>query len=100
MENLDNKSVINKRFLKNSKSINLKNFDKKSKKLVFVNDKNWNIVTTMISGIYKSIVITANDKYTIPSKIDFKIHNKLEIEAVFSTAFNKCKFKDYAPHVF
>ncbi len=71
--------------------------DKKNRKLVFVNDKNWNIVTTMISGIYKSINISSGEKNSILSKLDFKIHNKLELEAVFSTAFNKCKFKDYAP---
>jgi hypothetical protein len=72
----------------------------KTKKVVFVNNKNWNIVTSMINGIYKSVNINANDKYHILSKIDFKIHNKLEMESVFSTAFNRCKFKDYAPHVF
>jgi hypothetical protein len=72
----------------------------KTKKVVFVNNKNWNIVTSMVNGIYKSVNINANDKYHILSKLDFKFHNKLEMESVFSTAFNRCKFKDYAPHVF
>lgn len=54
----------------------------------------------MITGIQKSLNINSSDKYSIPTKVDFKMHNKLEIEAVFSTAFNRCKFKDFAPHVF
>ena len=70
------------------------------KKRVFINNPNWNIVTTMISGIHKSLNIVAMDKYHAISKYDFKSHNKIEIEAVYSTQFNKCKFKDYAPYVF
>lgn len=101
MDEVQNRWKLSKRFIQQQKTQqNFSALDSKSKKLVFVNDKNWNIVTTMITGIYKSISMNASDKYSIPTKGDFKIHNKLEIEAVFSTAFNRCKFKDFAPHVF
>ena len=81
------------------------NFDHKKKtnnnqKVVFLNNPNWNIVTTMISGIYKSINIISNDKYHSLSKYDFKFHNKIEMQSVYSNNFKKCKFKDYAPYVF
>ena len=71
-----------------------------NKHVVFLNNPNWNIVTTMITGISKSINITQDDKYHLLSKYDFKFHNKIEMEAVYGTAFKKCKFKDYAPYVF
>ena len=70
------------------------------KKVVFLNNPNWNIVTTMITGISKSINITLDDKFHLLSKYDFKFHNKIEMEAVYGTTFKKCKFKDYAPYVF
>ena len=89
---------------KENLSINLKNLtDKKKtdrKKKIFLNDPNWNLVTTMISGIYKSINIIDNDKYHILNKSDFKIRNKIELHPIYSNLFKKCKFKDYAPHVF
>lgn len=71
-----------------------------NKKRVFLNNPNWNIVTTMITGIHKSLNIVSLDKYHALSKHDFKFHNKIEIEAVYSNQFDKCKFKDYAPYVF
>lgn len=72
----------------------------KNKNVVFVNNKNWNIVTSMINGIQKSLSMVMNEKDHTVSKIDFKMHNKLEMESIFSTAFNRVKFKDYAPRVF
>lgn len=78
-------------------------FDVKSqlnKRRVFVHDKNWNMVTTMITGIQKSLAIVQSEPHKMLSSLDFKVHNKLEVEAVLSTAFNRCKFKDYAPFVF
>ena len=90
---------------KENLSINLKNLTEKTKKSdrkkkIFLNDPNWNLVTTMISGIYKSINIIDNDKYHILNKSDFKIRNKIELHPIYSNLFKKCKFKDYAPHVF
>jgi hypothetical protein len=74
------------------------NNDNKHK--VFMNNPNWSIVTTMITGISKSINIVSSDKYHLLSKYDFKFHNKIELEAVYGHIFKKCKFKDYAPYVF
>jgi len=71
-----------------------------NKKEVFVNNKNWNIVTSMINGIQKSLLMAVNDRDHSLTKLDFKMHNKLEMEAIFSTAFNRIKFKDYSPRVF
>lgn len=70
------------------------------KQQVFFNDKKWNIVTSMVTGIYKSINLISNDRKFVPSKLDFSICNKIELEAVLEKKFNKCKFKDYAPNVF
>ena len=71
-----------------------------AKQQVFFNDKKWNIVTSMVTGIYKSIHLISNDRKLVPSKLDFSICNKIELEAVLERKFNKCKFKDYAPNVF
>lgn len=67
---------------------------------VFFNDKKWNIVTSLITGIYKSINLITNDNKFVPSNLDFSICNKIELEAVLEKKFKKCKFKDYAPNVF
>lgn len=82
------------------KDFNRENITNDNKKLVFLNNSNWNIVTTMISGIHKSLSIVAFDKCHTIKKSNFKFHNKIEIEAVYSSQFDKCKFKDYAPYVF
>ena len=74
--------------------------NRNNKKVVFLNDPNWNIVTSMVSGIQKSVNIIKTDKYKPLNKYDFTMHNKIEIQAMYSTKFNKCKFKDYAPFVF
>lgn len=71
-----------------------------NKKEVFVNNKNWNIVTSMINGIQKSLLMAVNDRDHSLTLLDFKMHNKLEMEAIFSTAFDRIKFKDFAPRVF
>ena len=71
-----------------------------AKQQVFFNDKKWNIVTSMVTGIYKSINLISDDRKLVPSKLDFSICNKIELEAVLERKFNKCKFKDYAPNVF
>ncbi len=71
-----------------------------NKKVVFLNNPNWNIVTNVISGIHKSLNVISNDKFFILSKFDFKLHNKIEMKAVYSNTFKKIKFKDYAPFVF
>lgn len=71
-----------------------------TKRQVFFNDKKWNIVTSLITGIYKSINLISNDNKFVPSKLDFTICNKIELEAVLERKFKKCKFKDYAPNVF
>lgn len=70
------------------------------KKRVFINNPNWNIVTTMISGIHKSLYIGLIDKYHVLNKNDFKFHNEIQLQAIYTTQFDKCKFKDYAPYVF
>ena len=54
----------------------------------------------MVKGITKSINIIQNDQHHSIGLMDFKINNKIEMESIFSTAFNKFKFKDYCPHVF
>ena len=82
---------------------NLKNNIKpttETKKVVFINDPNWNIVTSMINGIQKSLKIVAGDQYKSLTKSNFKSHNTIHIEAMYSNKFDKCKFKDYAPYVF
>ena len=84
--------------LKNNFKSKKNNYD--NKKQVFLNNPNWNIVTTMISGIQKSLNIISRDKCHLLRKSHFKFHNKIEIEAVYSNKFDKCKFKDYAPNVF
>lgn len=76
------------------------NNTKQNKREVFVNNKNWNIVTSMINGIQKSILMSSTDRDRTLTKMDFKMHNKLEMEAVFSNGFDRVKFKDYSPKVF
>jgi hypothetical protein len=71
-----------------------------TKRQVFFNDKKWNIVTSLINGIYKSINLISTDHKLVPSELDFSICNKIELEAVLEKKFKKCKFKDYAPNVF
>lgn len=71
-----------------------------NKRQVFFNDKKWNIVTSLITGIYKSISLISTDQKFVPSELDFSICNKIELEAVLEKKFKKCKFKDYAPNVF
>ncbi len=65
-----------------------------------MDNRNWNIVTSLISGISKSINIISNDKFHQVTSSDFKYHNKIESEALSSEIFKKYKFKDYAPYVF
>ena len=74
--------------------------DNTNKKIVFLSDPNWNIVTSLVNGIQKSIYITKADMYKLLDKYDFSLKNKIEMKAVYSTKFDKCKFKDYAPYVF
>lgn len=71
-----------------------------SQRMVYFNDKNWNLVTTMVSGIQKSLNIVAGESYHVLSKNDFKFHNKIQIDSIYSSSFQKCKFKDYMPYVF
>jgi hypothetical protein len=80
-----------------------KNYSKKkmqTKQEVFFNDKKWNIVTSMVTGIYKSIGLVNFSSKLPPTQADFGICNRIEIEAVLERKFAKCKFKDYAPYVF
>ena len=96
----ENLNAALKNLTKNKNPTKNKSKKTDNKKVVFLNNPNWNIVTTMISGIYKSINIIENDKYHIINKSDFKIRNKIELHPIYSNLFKKCKFKDYAPHVF
>lgn len=73
---------------------------KDNKKVVFINNPNWNIVTSMVSGIQKSMSIINFDKYKSLSEYDFKFKNVLDLQATNSVSFDKCKFKDYAPYIF
>ncbi len=43
-----------------------------NKHVVFLNNPNWNIVTSMVTGIAKSINIISTDKYHLLSSLDFK----------------------------
>lgn len=71
-----------------------------SKKRVFINNPNWNIVTTMVTGINRSLSAISMDKYHTLSKRDFQYNNSIEVDSVYSSQFDSCKFKDYAPFVF
>lgn len=71
-----------------------------NKKVVFINDPNWNIVTSMVDGMQKSLNIVASDRFKSLTRANFKYHNTIQIEAMNSTKFDTCKFKDYAPYVF
>lgn len=71
-----------------------------NKKIVFLNNKNWHIVTSLINGIQKSIAVVSTDGNHIITKFDFKQHNKIQMESLTPNAFVSCKFKDYAPYVF
>ena len=71
-----------------------------NKKVVFLNNPNWNIVTTMITGISNSISFVSDDKYHFLTKNDFGFKNSIDIGAVYSNTFNKCEFIDYAPYAF
>ena len=71
-----------------------------SKKRVFINNPNWNIVTTMVTGINRSLNIISLDKYHSISQRDFTSHNKIVVDSVYSNQFDSCKFKDFAPYVF
>ena len=112
-KNIINKTNLAKNIMKHKKNsqIYVKEFEFEQRKSVemkkqnpkqevFFNDKKWNIVTTLVTGIYKSINLISNDRKLVPSKLDFSICNKIELEAVLEKKFNKCKFKDYAPNVF
>ena len=83
--------------------INLRN-TQSSKKLkkqkVFLDNTNWEIVTTMVTGISKSLSITNDEKYHIITQKDFKMKNKIEIDSIFNKNFENCKFVDYCPYVF
>ena len=81
-------------------TFNSHNAETDAKKRVFLNNPNWNIVTTMISGINRSLSIISSDKYHTLSKRDFIYHNKIEVDSVYSNQFDSCQFKDYAPYVF
>ena len=96
VESIGKKETLKQHLKTNFQKKNAKN----NQKVVFLNNPNWNIVTSMISGIHKSINIISNDKYHILSKYDFKFHNKIEMQSIYSNNFKKCKFKDYAPYVF
>ncbi len=74
--------------------------DSNTKRIVFFNNPNWDIVTNMIHGISKSISIISSDKYSVLSKIDFKIKNLIELKCVSSRMFSKCNFTDFCPYVF
>jgi hypothetical protein len=67
---------------------------------VFITDKKWNIVTSLVTGIHKSISLVTGEKKRIPTPMDFELRNTIELEAVLEQKFQKCRFKDYAPHVF
>ena len=67
---------------------------------VFLTDPNWNLATSMVQGISKSLQIVSQDRYHLLTAQDFRFKNKIEMESVYKTNFTKCKFKDYAPHVF
>ena len=54
----------------------------------------------MISGIQKSISIINNERFRILNSLDFKLHNKIEMQSIAPKYFVKCKFKDFAPNVF
>lgn len=54
----------------------------------------------MVSGIQKSLSIIQPDKYRTLTEYDFQFKNTLELPAVNSITFDKCKFKDYAPYIF
>lgn len=71
-----------------------------SKKKVFINNPNWNIVTTMVAGINRSLSLVSIDRYHSLCDHDFKYYNKIEVDSVYSNQFDRCKFKDYAPYVF
>lgn len=71
-----------------------------NKKVVFINDPNWNIVTSMIDGMHKSLKIVSSDRFKSLTKANFKYYNMIKIEAMNSTKFDTVKFKDYAPYVF
>lgn len=71
-----------------------------NKKVVFINNKKWNLATSLINGIQKSLSIVSTDGYHPLSPFDFKLHNKIELEALTPSAFSSCKFKDFAPYVF
>lgn len=73
---------------------------KDNKKVVFIDNPNWNIVTSLVSGIQKSISIVECDKYKSLFEHDFKFKNTIELQAINSVTFDKCKFKDYAPYIF
>ena len=91
----------NDELLKNIKKTVKTNKSKEdNKKVVFLNNPNWNIVTTMITGISKSINFVSSDKYHLLTKNDFKYKNTIDIGAVYSNTFSKCEFIDYAPYAF
>lgn len=71
----------------------------KGKETIFIDSPKWNIVTTLISGISKSLSIVQSDEYHILQKRDYTNKNTIEISSNNST-FNKCIFVDYSPYVF
>ncbi len=68
--------------------------------IIFLNNPNWSLVTSIVSGISKTLNINVNDYYHLLTENDFKFSNKIQMEAFSGTHFNICKFKDYAPFVF
>jgi hypothetical protein len=62
--------------------------------------KKWEIINNVVQGIIKSISVISVEKYHIVNDIDFRIHNKIEMQSVFRNVFERCKFKDYCPFVF
>ena len=100
LDKVVNQKVLSKNYLKINRKVMVETPESGGKKAVFVNNKNWNIVTSMIDGIQKSLLMVMNERDLLLTKIDFKIHNKLELESVFSNDFDRIKFKDYSPRVF
>lgn len=67
---------------------------------VFITDKKWNIVTSLVTGIHKSISLVSQEKMRLPTRMDFDLKNTIELEAVLEQKFQKCRFVDYAPNIF
>lgn len=62
--------------------------------------KKWEIINNVVQGIIKSVSVISVERYHLVNDIDFKIHNKIEMQSVFRNIFERCKFKDYCPFVF